>query len=313
MAFSKNPSPTRYPTKDVYALGAPAALMEDMVYVRGKWRMRSPSPGMSPTSPAGTNGLRGKAALAAGGGLRKYASEESLLSAGIGTLELDYRGGRTEIDHSGGVGPGFAPLRSSGFEEFNLTPSPHLAHKRFADRAATPDSPDIGGLKLDVSLNQSRKSLSSKSVSSGRQTPNLRGAVTKPVYADDYGFGSGWKAATELGREKSYKRPRIPQERAQERETPAPERERGRDTLSRAPTKLEKKRPVHRGLSLPRSSAGGGSSGSDPEIRRSGTTAASNHRHTQQQPPPEHISYELWIERGMDRKSAAVKGKKSLA
>ncbi|KAE9405903.1 hypothetical protein BT96DRAFT_915853 [Gymnopus androsaceus JB14] len=41
------------------------------------------------------SGSRGKAP---GGGLKKYASEECLLSAGIAP-EMDYHGGRTENDH----------------------------------------------------------------------------------------------------------------------------------------------------------------------------------------------------------------------
>jgi len=273
------------------------------VYVRGKWRMRSPSPGMSPISPvdAGGAGSRGKAA---GGGLRKYASEESLLSAGI-PPEMNYRGGRTENDHSGG--PGFAPLRSSRFDEFNLAPNPQIAMTRFVDRTPTPDSLDSGSrVDLGFTPNQSRKSLSSsKSASSGRQTPSLRGSGSKPAYADDYGLGGGWKAAAEVAREgKPPRRPKAAQEKGPE------QRERGRD--DRAPSKLEKRKPVQRGLSLPRASGGGGgSSGSDREIKRAGTTAASHHRHTQQPSSEEHISYDLWIQRGMDRKSAAVKGRKS--
>ena len=39
--------------KGVYAVGTPTLSKKDMVYVRGKWRMRSPSPGMSPVSPEG--------------------------------------------------------------------------------------------------------------------------------------------------------------------------------------------------------------------------------------------------------------------
>ncbi|GAW04002.1 hypothetical protein LENED_005764 [Lentinula edodes] len=307
MSFSKNPSPTRYhPTKGVYQVGALAVLAEDKVYVRGKWRMRSPSPGLSPVSPTGINGVAiNKAALVSGqgGGLRRYASEESLLSAVIPS-EKD--------NHIAGNFNGFAPLRSSGFEEFNLAaPNPGFASKRFVDRVPTPDSDSAS-----FNPNASKKSLSSQDhgngggSSSGRHTPILRGPGSKPEHADDFGFGTGWKTALEHSR--PARKSRGPLERDSDKDSIGRGREPGGQghTSGRRPAKLEKKRSLKRGLSLPRASGGSDNVGGgiEGDMKRSGTSVA-HQRHLQ---PSEHISYDLWVERGLDQTSAAVKGKKTI-
>ncbi|KAH7878223.1 uncharacterized protein C8R40DRAFT_1067256 [Lentinula edodes] len=307
MSFSKNPSPTRYhPTKGVYQVGALAVLAEDKVYVRGKWRMRSPSPGLSPVSPTGTNSVAiNKAALVSGqgGGLRRYASEESLLSA-VMPSEKD--------NHIAGNFNGFAPLRSSGFEEFNLAaPNPGFASKRFVDRIPTPDSDSAS-----FNPNASKKSLSSQDhgngggSSSGRHTPILRGPGSKPEHADDFGFGTGWKTALEHSR--PARKSRGPLERDSDKDSIGRGREPGGQghTSGRRPAKLEKKRSLKRGLSLPRASGGSDNVGGgiEGDMKRSGTSVA-HQRHLQ---PSEHISYDLWVERGLDQTSAAVKGKKTI-
>ncbi|KIK70067.1 hypothetical protein GYMLUDRAFT_91046 [Collybiopsis luxurians FD-317 M1] len=287
ISFAKNPSPTRYhPTKNVYP-GSLAVLAEDKIYVRGKWRMRSPSPGMSPTSPSGgAAATRGR--TTPGGGLRRYASEESLLSASMASPEKELGSGE---DGNPYAGAGFAPLRSRGFEEFNLT-SNLIDPKRLLDRATTPDSFESGN------PNQSKKSLSTNShggSSSGRQTPNLRGPGTKPEFADDYGFGTGFgRAWTKDWRDK---KPNKQGGSHRDRER-VPERER-----ERVPAKLEKKKSVRRKKSGPRSSSVGGG-----EAQQNGGIAAS---YQPQMRPMEQMSYDLWIERGLDQTSAAVRGRKT--
>ncbi|KAJ4468719.1 hypothetical protein J3R30DRAFT_3714154 [Lentinula aciculospora] len=305
MSFSKNPSPVRYhPTKDVVQVGTLAVLAEDKVYVRGKWRMRSPSPGLSPTSAAGISNSKATLGNGPGGlGLRRYASEESLLSAVVPSEMNDYPAGNFN---------GFAPLRSSGFEEFNLAaPNTSFTSKRFIDRVPTPDSFDSGSFNP----NSSKKSLSSQGhgsgggSSSGRDTPILRGPGLRPEHADDFGFGSGWKTALEHNR--PSRKSRGTQERDSDKDSLGRGRERGIAGQNRTsgyhPAKLEKKRPVKRGLSLPRTSSGGGSG----EMKRSGTSVA-RQRHARALQPSEHISYDLWVERGLDQTSAAVKGKKTI-
>ncbi|KAF5390082.1 hypothetical protein D9757_003738 [Collybiopsis confluens] len=285
--FAKNPSPTRYhPTKNIYS-GSPAVLAEDKIYIKGKWRMRSPSPGMSPTSPSsGGVGTRGR--TTPGVGLRRYASEESLLSAGVVTADKET--GRRE-DPNANTGPGFAPLRSRGFEEFNLT-SNGLGSGRVVDGASTPDSFDSGSFNP----NQSKKSLSIHSQggsSSGRQTPILRGGASRPEYADDYGFGRAWT--------KDWREPKTTTKRVKNNV----DREQGSDRgRARVPAKLEKKKSVRRKVSAPRSSSAGG----DSDTWRSGKVLPSIQPPMQ---PMEPMSYDKWIERGLDQTSAAVRGKKS--
>ncbi|KAJ3732968.1 hypothetical protein DFJ43DRAFT_1178153 [Lentinula guzmanii] len=306
MSFAKNPSPTRYhPMKGVVQVGTLAVLAEEKVYVRGKWRMRTPSTGLS---PLGGGSVASGVAISktpignAQGGLRRYASEESLLSAVVPSEKDD--------DYPTGNSTGFAPLRSSGFNEFNLAaPNPSYNSKRFIDRAPTPDSFDSGSFNP----NSSKKSLSSQGhgsgggSSSGRHTPILRGPGIKPEYADDFGFGTGWKAALEYGR--PARKSRGTQERDAELGRGRDRGIGGQDRTSRhQSTKLEKKRPVKRGKSLPRASGGGGEAS---EMKRSGTYVA-HQRDARALLPSEHISYDLWVEKGLDQTSAAVKGKKTI-
>ncbi|KAF9071832.1 hypothetical protein BDP27DRAFT_1446040 [Rhodocollybia butyracea] len=281
MSFSKNPSPTRHhPRKGIYS-GSLAVLAEDKVYVRGKWRMRSPSPGMSPISPEDAKSGPSQS-RATPGGIRRYASEESLLSTGVTSSEIDCA--KTENSHSSGGG--FAPLRSRGFEEFNLAPDLNITAKRFAERTSTPESFDSASHKNGAG-------------SSGRHTPVLRGPGTKPDHADDFGFDVGWKPGTEVGRKAKGAQAKEPSTEGS-REHEGGKRG-GERSTTRTPAKLEKRRTAKR-----RGSAGG-----DSKVQRSDTGPSRRQTHVPQ--PPEHISYDLWVEQGMDQMSAAVKGKKTVS
>ncbi|KAJ3774437.1 hypothetical protein FB446DRAFT_729174 [Lentinula raphanica] len=307
MSFAKNPSPTRQKsTRDAVQVGNLAVLAEDKVFVRGKWRMRSPSPGFSPMGGTSiVNGITvntvppGKGQ----GGLRRYASEESLLSAVVPSENDNYLAGNFA---------GFAPLRSNGFNEYNfVAPNPSFAPNRLVDRAHTPDSFDSASLNPT----SSKKSISSQGHSSGggstsgRHTPIPRGPGSKPGHSDDFGFGTGWKTALDHGR--PARKSKLTQEREMDKDSGGRGRQEGIASQNRTSrhqsAKLEKKRPVKRGLSLPRASGGGSDSA---EMKRSGTYVQQRHPRALQ--PSEHISYDLWVERGLDQTSAAVKGKKTI-